>query len=110
MYTFSRYYFLYFLKEAYCYTNICECCHCTGADPGGLGGARAPWGERPPSKVGPVTPQTLCSIGRYFGCAPPPPPTTPYSGCAPLDHPFWIRRCCIYQSSQPFYISMHGIE
>ena len=44
------------------------------------------------SKVGPVTPQSLCSIGRYSGCA---PWSTPYSRCAPppIDHPFWIRPC-----------------
>ena len=39
------------------------------ADPGGALGGRAPPPPRP-SKVGPATPQTLCSIGAYSGCAP----------------------------------------
>ena len=39
---------------------------------GGGGG----WGARPPPtlKRGPVPTETLCSIDRYSGCAPPPPP------------------------------------
>ena len=66
------------------------------ADPGGyVGGTWVPGGYvlPRPSKVGPVTPQPLCSIGRYSGCAPldyPLVPAVPPS----LDHPFWIRPCC----------------
>ena len=57
----------------------------------GGGGARGHVPSTRPSKVSPVTPQSLCSIGRYSGCAPLDPPPLFSLWPPPPDHPFWIR-------------------